>query len=283
MTELHYKTAQHSYLFEWPDAIVVVSGLTGYIGAYPTGTSSQLNAVYRDPSQITPAFRERFPELFEQLVFLPVNVDERRVVAEILRKSRCKHKKPAFVLQLTELCNLYCKYCYQEKHPKFMSAAMAERAIAYILGHADAADHLTVTYFGGEPLLAFERIRQIHTAVLSARPSARFTIITNGTLFDDAMASFFQSTKKLGSVQLTIDGDRVHHDALRCHRNGTGSYDEIRRALPALARSCENLSVRVNVTADNRDSIPNLLCDLDAISTHRGLENIHVYLARATP
>ena len=281
ITASHYKAAYHSYLFDWPDAVVVISGLTGYIGAYPTDAASLLASTYRNPSLVTPAFRERFPKLFEHLVFLPAHVDEGRIVCEALRQSRFKDKKPAFVLQLTEACNLRCQYCYQEKRPKFMSAAIATRAVDYILDHTGVNGDLTVTYFGGEPLLTFDRIRQIHGAILSAKPSTTFTIVTNGTLFDENMASFFHSTKKLTNVQLTVDGSRECHDALRIHPDGTGTYDEIRRVFPLLARACRNLLVRVNVTAENRVSLHTLLHDLDELALLHDLDNIHVYLAMA--
>lgn len=278
-----YKVAYHSYWFDWPDAVVVVSGLTGYIGAYPRSAAAALAAAYHDPALITPDFRAQFAELFEHFVFLPTNVDEDKIVSQVLHQSRCKDKKPAFVFQLTEACNLRCRYCYQVKRPKLMSAALADRAVEYILDRTRASNDLLVIYFGGEPLLAFDRIRQIHGAVLAAKPSATFSIVTNGTLFNGDMASFFHATKKLNNVQLSIDGCRDCHDTLRIHPDGTGSYDEIRRAVPLLARACQKLSVRVNVTNENRDSISALLYDLDELALHHNLDNVHVYLSRTIP
>jgi uncharacterized protein len=54
-------------------------------------------------------------------------------------------------INLTEKCNLHCKYCFVEHNPATMNMSMLQAAIDWLLAHAAKQFHLT--WFGGEPLL----------------------------------------------------------------------------------------------------------------------------------
>lgn len=58
-------------------------------------------------------------------------------------------------------CNLSCNYCFEESRPRvYMSDETENSVIDFIKRHNDA-EKLNITWFGGEPLLAFERIKSL--------------------------------------------------------------------------------------------------------------------------
>lgn len=86
--------------------------------------------------------------------------------------------------------------------------------------------------------------------------------MTNGVLLDE---QFIKQTNalRIKSVQVTLDGDQTIHDSYRFIKGShAGTFDTI---LSNMARYCESSQsdiasiLRVNVTDDNYDSVPDLL------------------------
>ncbi len=140
-------------------------------------------------------------------------------------------------LVLTHDCNLGCAYCYAgAKFQKRMSPETASRAIA--LAFADGAPRVQVSFFGGEPLLAWDELVRSATEA-RARAVARgvalvMSVTTNGTLLDDDRAATLDA---LGVyVALSIDGIREAHDTGRPRAGGGSSFDQVARGLDVLVR-----------------------------------------------
>lgn len=166
------------------------------------------------------------------------------------------------VLMLTYSCNLACRYCYEDREegcvppadgegaPREMSPEALRRGVAYLLDHAGADRKVSVTFFGGEPLLRFPLIQ---TAVGDARRMARergkeisFSITTNGTLLTRETARFLKENGI--SVCLSIDGPREIHDRNRPYASGRGSYEDVARGTSILMENKNGFPVAARVT-----------------------------------
>src|SRR6266540_1082421 len=91
---------------------------------------------------------------------------------------------------LTEECNLRCTYCYQKNYPRtVMPASVAVSAIDTALRHG--ARRLSLTFFGGEPLLQADTLFAVLQAARDRerRDAVPVTakVSTNGLLLDDAI------------------------------------------------------------------------------------------------
>ena len=71
------------------------------------------------------------------------------------------------ILQVTQQCNLRCKYCaysgnyYNREHSsERMSFDIAKKAIDFYLERSDSANELRLGFYGGEPLLEYELIKK---------------------------------------------------------------------------------------------------------------------------
>ncbi len=129
---------------------------------------------------------------------------------------------------LTEDCNLDCVYCYENhKNGKGLSAEFVKEKIREELLAEDLCKLTSVTFFGGEPLLRFEVIREVVDWFYSISwPSPTkdfiFQVTTNGTLLNDEMKQWFAAHRENVIVGLSMDGTKEAQDRYR-----SNSYDTI--------------------------------------------------------
>ncbi len=138
-----------------------------------------------------------------------------------------KVKYTAF--NLTHNCNLRCSYCYAgPKQQRPMSIQTALQAVDFLADQADG--RCTITFFGGEPLLEFDLIRQVvEYAERTHGSKIDFRMSTNGTLVTQEILNFFRQHDIY--FALSIDGDQVQHDLCRRYANNRGSYQNIAEKL----------------------------------------------------
>ena len=154
-------------------------------------------------------------------------------------------------LVLTHACNLACSYCYTgEKFDRAMSLETATEALAYAFARARRVD---LTFFGGEPLLAYDRLAAIAAAapgMAAARGATlRMQVTTNGTLLTIARA---RELSLLGvRTTLSLDGDRAAHEATRPRRGGGSSFDAVLRGAEALRAAGLPLEIVAVVAPEN--------------------------------
>lgn len=140
----------------------------------------------------------------------------------------------AMCLNIAHDCNLRCKYCFAStgdfgKGRKLMSFETGKHAIDFLLENSGDRPNLELDFFGGEPLMNFEVVKQIVKYARSREKEYnkkfRFTITTNGLLLDDDKIDFIN--REMSNVVLSIDGRKEVNDYFRVRVDGTGSYDKI--------------------------------------------------------
>ncbi|MBI5552268.1 MAG: radical SAM protein [Desulfobacterales bacterium] len=140
-------------------------------------------------------------------------------------------KRHAFSLQLTERCNLACHYCYVRRRPDpdplDCTPEFCERFIDFACREADGP--VKITFFGGEPLLRPDLIRQMVAYARTLPRAIGFHLITNGTLLDDAMGDFI-AAHGIG-LEVSLDGPQAIHDAHRVFADGAPSFHEVHNRL----------------------------------------------------
>ena len=85
-------------------------------------------------------------------------------------KCFLEQKLSKITLQVTQGCNLRCKYCiyseninrHQRSHSnKRMSWETAKKALDFLLEHSVDSKEINIGFYGGEPLLEFSLIKRI--------------------------------------------------------------------------------------------------------------------------
>lgn len=140
----------------------------------------------------------------------------------------------ALCLNVAHACNMKCRYCFASQgdfglKPSLMSLATAQKALDFLIGASGHAKTLEVDFFGGEPLLNAEMIRElvIYGRQREAQTGKRFnfTLTTNGLLLDQDMMDFIIAHEV--SVIMSLDGRPEINDRHRILTSGQGSYEQI--------------------------------------------------------
>ena len=150
-------------------------------------------------------------------------------------------------LMLTQRCNLRCRHCPIGRGSKTMPLSVAKKAIDFIFKRARENEIIDLGFFGGDPLLAFDRIKEITGYMKDHRDfhpdRLRLSITTNGTVFSDAMARFIRDHNI--RFVISCDGPPEIQDIFRQTITGTKGSSElvsqtIKYALVALDRVTVN-------------------------------------------
>jgi uncharacterized protein len=134
------------------------------------------------------------------------------------------------ILMPTEACNFRCTYCYETFEHKKMPASVVTGVKSLIDRRAGDLDKLLISWFGGEPLLAFDIITDISRHAMSVARSNGFDfsadMTTNGYLLDRTR---FSSCLENGirTFQISLDGDEQVHNASRQLASGAGTFDRL--------------------------------------------------------
>ena len=168
----------------------------------------------------------------------------------------------ALCLHVAHTCNLTCDYCFasQGKYQgerALMSFEVGKQALDFLIANSGSRRNLEVDFFGGEPLMDWEVVKQLVNYARSVEKehnkNFRFTLTTNGLLVDDDVIEF--ANKEMHNVVLSLDGRKEVHDRLRRTVGGHGSYDVIVPKFQKFVQSRNNTGyyVRGTYTHDNID------------------------------
>jgi len=150
----------------------------------------------------------------------------------------------AMCLNVAHDCNLRCEYCFAStgdfgKGRKLMTFETGKKAIDFLLEKSEDRQVLELDFFGGEPLMNFDVVKQIVEYARSREAEYnkkfRFTITTNGLLLNDEITEYIN--KEMSNVVLSIDGRKSVNDKVRKRVDGSGCYDTI---LPKFKKVVEN-------------------------------------------
>jgi uncharacterized protein len=145
-------------------------------------------------------------------------------------------------LEVTDRCNLRCAYCvYGSRFPfkrnhgtSDMRIDIACRAIDDLIEHSRKNHRLSLTFYGGEPLLRFPLIKSCVAHILeraAGKKDVGFSITTNVTLVSLPVAEYF--ARHGFSVVASIDGPEEIHDR---NRRTIGGDCTFRTAIKGLKR-----------------------------------------------
>jgi len=169
------------------------------------------------------------------------------------------------ILLPTEACNFRCVYCYETFRLKRMDPVVVEGVKRLLERRAPTLRKLTLSWFGGEPLLARDimedilghaaRLRASHPAVIFASDAT-----TNASLLTrEAMDSL--TGLGVTDYQVTFDGPRRWHDRKRVRPGGLPTFDRIWANLLACRDSSApfRIMVRLHVDQENEGAIGEFL------------------------
>ncbi len=167
----------------------------------------------------------------------------------------------AMCLHVAHDCNMTCKYCFGDKGAfegvrSLLSLETGKKAIDFLLESSGTRRNLELDFFGGEPLMNFEVVKELvkygREAEKAYGKNIRFTITTNGILLDDEKADYINAN--MDNVILSIDGRPAVNDNMRRTINNQGTYDIItKNYLRFVEKRKGTYYVRGTFTRENLD------------------------------
>lgn len=198
-----------------------------------------------------------FQQLIDKKIIVKKGEEYDFFYSELLRfNMRCYNSSTLnLVLVPTTACNFDCPYCFEPKsNPKVMTSDTITLVKDFISNFKDVK-RMSVTWYGGEPLLAFDIIKELSEMLRGdGMPEIiSESIVTNGYLFNLEVIEFFKETN-LADIQITLDGNKSRHNKTRCLKSGgKPTYDVILDNIDSILKEMPevNLSIRVNVNKEN--------------------------------
>lgn len=185
--------------------------------------------------------------------------------------SRYNSKLLRITIIPTLSCNFRCWYCYEDHKASLMTKESAKSILRFIKSEIQNNNikNVVLDWFGGEPLLRFSQIIYPLSKIFKKwceRNNIIFSniITTNGSLINDDMAMKMDEIN-LRQFQITLDGDKEHHNKVRFSPSMKDSYDIIVRNIHTLCKIIKNpnIELRINYTEANIDNAKSILDSFD--------------------
>ena len=231
----------------------------------------------------------RFPTLYNDMKKAGMLVNDDKDEAACLRKRIELIDNDPTLFQLhvnpTVDCNFRCWYCYEDhKAGTYMTEDIMERIFKFtdkVLQRKELR-HFQLGFFGGEPLLRFDRIAKPIIKSIAEKCNKQDVILSlhftsNGYLINDNIVNFL--SRFLCGFQITFDGHRPHHDKTRTPTNESGSYDKILYNIQKLLIAGINVNARINYTGSNLPDAHKIIDDISGITNQRK-GHLHVDLQK---
>lgn len=222
-----------------------------------TNSLFEIDETVHEYLQGAPVDRKMLPQIEADLAelraqgYLSVDAEaEPDFVREPSLKALCLH--------ISHDCNLRCRYCFAGTgsfggERENMPFEIGKTAIDMLLENSGARRQLEVDFFGGEPLLNWDVVKQLvnygEIAATKVGKEIHFTLTTNGVALNADMNRFLND--KNIAVVLSLDGRPEINDRMR----GKGSYQQIIPRFTQLLkdRNFVNYYLRGTFTAENID------------------------------
>ncbi len=208
------------------------------------------------------------PGVLEQLtrgrMLVADDADEVETLRIRYQMSRYNPRHLGFTIVTSLGCNFDCPYCFEDKHPSILGDDVQAALLALVDDSMPNIRDLSVTWFGGEPLLGKRPLISLSDAFIERcdRAGVEYSagIVTNGWLLDDKTCREL-AERRVTTCQVTIDGPPDVHDVMRPLVGGKPSFWRI---VENLHHAVEHLdvTVRVNVAGVNFPRVEELLAIL---------------------
>lgn len=233
---------------------------------------------------------EYIKEMIKMGLVVSDNINEISRLKFLYNKQKFQQDTATLVIQTTLNCNFRCVYCYEDHKNEKLTDEVSTKIINLVNDKCKKINKLKIAWFGGEPMLEFNRIKQLTEAFekICRENDCQYeaTMTSNGYLFNDKNINMLNDLM-IKKIQITLDGTKDYHDKKRPLVNGKGTFEKVSENFIKLLENNINLNLRINLdeynylsTVDLLDIIPEKYrgnVDIHIINVFQNKENLNCY------
>lgn len=257
------KSRYNIFLEDSKEKTLVFNGMSKKYFSLLSKNIPELKALFESPDEyyIHNEYRNLLSQLKENGFLIDDNIDEVESLCHLFESYR-DAKIYSLMILTTYACNFSCWYCVQKHRNIILKKGIIDKIKKHISNYLLENDIKTfqISWFGGEPLLNFDAIREIGSFARDFCNQHKIDyscgITTNGSLITNDMAI---EMRDLGfkDYQITIDGIRENHNKTRYNASIKDSFSKILENIILLTNVMPDaeITVRFNYTHKNLDEI----------------------------
>ena len=262
---MRYKKSMYNVEIDHLDdgSILLYNTYSGIFGVMDKKTQSMYNDIenlvisaIEDPES-----KENIEILIRYGYVVENDIDELATYKFEREKARIRNGVLGLTIAPTMACNMRCPYCYENKTGKHMSKENQTKLVTFVKNHFISQPDiktLSVTWYGGEPLLQKETIYNLSESFIAMckeyGKQYSASIITNGALLDKETGWKLFNECNVRYAQITIDGMHELHNQRRIFADGTGSFELIIRNVDE-CKAFLPISIRMNIDKTNSQEV----------------------------
>lgn len=256
------KQSKYNCILQDNTGMVIYNVATDQLVALTPQLANIFNEGKAAPEKIKAQHAELYDHLLQKGIFVRDDADETETYIRKREEYERSSGEYTITINPTLACNMSCWYCYEShKNMPAMSADVKQSVLLLIdkLLADNKLKKLNLSFFGGEPLLYFDKVvvdiinhAKMQCKAFDAKLSIHFT--TNAYLLTDNVLKHLEGLDV--SFQITIDGGKQVHDSVRKTKGGEPTYARIVEHIHQTLSHGFPVGVRFNYTAK---SIPSFI------------------------
>lgn len=155
-----------------------------------------------------------------------------------------------------------------------MPLSTAKKILDFIFKYTPKTEKIAIGFFGGEPLLEFDLIKEITQTIQNHKSfdpnQVIIQVVTNGTIFSKEIATFLMD--KSVTLGISCDGPPFVQDAFRHFPDGSGSSRIVEKNIRQVLKIFPFIPVNAVYSPENVQFLPDVVDYLSSL----GVKNIHL-------
>lgn len=261
------KQSKYNCILQDNTGMVIYNAATDQLVALTPQLANIFNEGKATPEKIKAQHAELYDHLLQKGIFVCDDADETEAYIRKREEYECSSGEYTITINPTLACNMSCWYCYEShKNMPAMSADVKQSVLLLIdkLLADNKLKKLNLSFFGGEPLLYFDKVvvdiinhAKMQCKAFDAKLSIHFT--TNAYLLTDNVLKHLEGLDV--SFQITIDGGKQVYDSVRKTKGGEPTYARIVEHIHQTLSHGFPVGVRFNYTAKSIPSFVDVVKD----------------------
>ncbi|MDF9409159.1 MAG: Anaerobic sulfatase-maturating enzyme [Pelotomaculum sp. PtaB.Bin013] len=266
------------YNFIWPtddsEKVMIFNSLTTSLAEVEKTYIDLLNVQQFDYDALPKDKKQFIDELMLGGFVLEHAADELKILKFAYNSNKYDRIGLGFTIAPTLRCNFDCTYCYEQSgisqdkrngQNAFMPENVQQKLLKLIEKAAKTVRFVSVTWYGGEPLLGKDIIFDLSQKILAITKENKIgyfaDMVTNGYLLtgDQDIVQKLKGSR-IGTFQITLDGPPDVHNNRRMLKGNSGpTFDRILEGIHLLTANDLKVNLRINVDRYNSDEALKLL------------------------